>query len=176
MCALRCIGKPIRQHSSRRSSWVFSILALAALLCGCSSPRREGIKQAPQAITPSPDPSCVFASFAGHDYWFCKNPRSFDDAQQHCRAAGMDLSSIDDGKENDFVRDHARPDVFFIGLTDHEHGAAWKWTADGRLTWCGGDDGRGATGDSYTNWDAQEPTTSNCRYTVNNGRAYWFCD
>jgi len=66
----------------------------------------------------------------------------------------MDLISIDDAAENAFVQSQIHSDAL-IGLTDREREGAWKWAADGRLTWC--ENSPQPSPVSYANWAAQYP-------------------
>ena len=124
---------------------------------------------------PGPDAHCSKANRGGHDYWFCRDDRSFADARARCQGVGMDLATIADSAENAFVG--ARADgQSYVGLNDRGNEAAWKWLAGGELTWCGDDDGRKATSGSFAAWANGQPSTARCTSETRNGHSYWFCD
>jgi len=124
---------------------------------------------------PGPDAHCSKADSGGHDYWFCRDERSFADARARCQGAGMDLATIADSNENTFIGSRADRQSY-VGLNDRGDEAAWKWLAGGELTWCGGDDGRTATTGSFAGWGPGQPATARCTIETRNGRSYWFCD
>ncbi len=128
----------------------------------------------------APDTGCQLGSLNGHEYWFCSDRRSFSEARTNCQSVGMDLANVENEEENDFITNNIRRDSF-IGLTDTEKEGVWKWLTDGRLAWCGDDDGRAPGSAAYTNWHSSwfygYPTVgAECRYETASERGYWFCD
>ncbi len=128
----------------------------------------------------APDTGCTLESLNGHEYWFCSDRRSFSEARTKCQSVGMDLANVENEAENEFIKDNIRRDSF-IGLTDTEKEGVWKWITDGRLAWCGDEEGRAPGSAAYTNWHSSwfygYPTVgADCRYETANDRGYWFCD
>jgi len=111
----------------------------------------------------------------GHDYWVCTNASTFDEARAKCKAVGLDLVTIDDAAENQFLTQAAGQEAF-IGLTDQQVEGAWRWASENKLTWCGGSEGQPTGPSSFTNWANGEPSMPNCKFATHAGRAYWFCD
>ena len=124
---------------------------------------------------PGPDDHCTKAQRGGHDYWFCRDDRGYDDARTRCQGVGMDLATIADSGENTFVAGRADSQSY-VGLNDRGNEAAWKWLAGGELTWCGDDDGRKAAPASFASWAPGQPATSRCTFQRRDGHGYWFCD
>jgi hypothetical protein len=134
-----------------------SILSVAS--SSCYAPRIEDESAvATAAVTAQPHPSCVHASYADHDYWFCDADLDWAAAQANCAAVGMHLVRIDDGTENDFVDAHI-DDESWIGATDQVAAGEWVWNEGGSLFWSGGRAGSPVAG-AYANWDSFEPDDS----------------
>jgi YHS domain-containing protein len=121
----------------------------------------------------APDTACTRGERDGHIYWFCSNSRGADEARHKCQTAGMELATVDNSGENDFVKANVSV-ASFIGLSDAAREGTWRWHADQRLGWCG--DGAGNNSGGYSNWAAAQPPASSCTYETRNGHAYWFCN
>ncbi len=121
-----------------------------------------------------PGAQCTKERRAGHDYWFCEDGATFGEASSRCRGVGMDLVTLDDGNENDFVADRVRSESY-LGLTDREYEGVWKWSAGGLAAWCGDGGGKTPRDGVLARWENGEPSTDRCRYEVRAGRGYWFC-
>src|SRR5262245_49447164 len=102
----------------RNERWLLSVLGVCA--CACSVPlgdSEDEVAVTVQALGPSPDTLCSFASNAGRDYWFCSNLRSWDLARTKCQAINLDLVAIQSSAENTFVRSSVS-DHSWIGGND----------------------------------------------------------
>jgi hypothetical protein len=111
----------------------------------------------------------------GHDYWVCTNASTFDEGRAKCGAVGLDLATIDDVAENQFLAQAAGQDAF-IGLTDQKVEGAWRWASENKLTWCGDSQGQPTSANSFTIWANGEPAIPNCQFATQAGRSYWFCN
>lgn len=132
------------------------------------------IESVPQP-DPKPDANCIKAQRGGHDYWFCRDDRGYDDARSRCQGVGMDLATVSDSDENAFVSGRVANESY-VGLNDRRNEGTWKWLAGGDVSWCGGDDGYRATAGSFASWGPGQPATSRCTYATGGGHGYWFCD
>jgi Zn-dependent metalloprotease len=124
---------------------------------------------------PGPEAGCVRGERNGHQYWFCGALRTFDESQNACQSVGLELASIDDAQENEYVRQRV-PGPAFMGLNDRQREGAWRWMADGRLAFCEGDPATCSASSSFASWGPYQPASSHCQHRTRNGRAYWFCD
>lgn len=110
------------------------------------------VPQVPQTSTKNPpDSACQVAFFRGHEYWFCRVNRGFQDARDHCEKQRMRLVRIDDYAENEFVHGEIAFDSW-IGATDRAHPGDWRWTDEEEPFWIGGTRGE-PIGVAYENWD-----------------------
>jgi Zn-dependent metalloprotease len=104
--------------------------------CGAQLPYVCEFDTPPGAAT-APDTNCTAGTKDGHSYWFCKQARTFGDAQTHCHGVGMELTTIDTAAENDFVKQSVNNDSY-IGLTSAAEEGAFRWIAGGQLDMCAG--------------------------------------
>ncbi len=148
-----------------------TILA-AAVFLGCSAPDGEPWEVA-EVKTSAIVQDCIPYEREGHSYLVCNRKEPFEKARATCQAVGLDLATVDDNSENAFIKSHLNKAPAYIGLTDNRSEGAWRWLADGALTWCG--DEAGDLNAGFTNWSAHEPPKASCEYESLNGRAYWIC-
>lgn len=134
--------------------------ALVLLAAACAPAPSDAISDAPEVTATD---SALFASlcssesYAGHDYLFCKTPRSWDLARADCHDAGMDLVTINSSAENTFVRSKLwLLTSAWTGATDAEAEGQWSWAADGAAFWKGGPAGA-PVGGAYATWAILQP-------------------
>lgn len=153
------------------------LLCLAfAVATACSGHESARLQQTTaQATGQSPEAGCTQLNYGGHDYWVCTNSSSFDEGRAKCKAVGLDLATIDDAAENQFLAQVAGQDAF-IGLSDQKVEGAWRWASGNKLTWCGDSQGQPTGATSFTRWANGEPAMPNCQFATQAGRAYWFCN
>jgi hypothetical protein len=98
-----------------------------------------------------PDTNCTKVSSGGHDYFFCNNLSTWDQARALCRRqlAG-DLVQIDDATENTLVKNNAGGDSW-IGASDVAEGN-WRWVVGDLQFWMGAAAGTPVAG-LYNNWE-----------------------
>ena len=90
---------------------------------------------------------------SGHSYTFVPTPKTWDDANQSCFNAGLQLVSIKDATEDAWLLAKQRDPLvggggaFWFGYTDKFIESVWGW-----------DDGMG---NGYVNWQAGEPNNQN---------------
>lgn len=158
-------------------------LFLLAIGCACAAPGCGAPEQSQpaelgskvQAIANQPDPSCKAGpAHAGHEYWVCGAPTTFAQARANCQAAGMDLATVDDSAENQYLVGQIGSDSF-VGLSDAKTEGVWKWAAENRLGWCA-ELTLEQQGPWFSNWATNQPARSTCEPVERNGRRYWFCD
>jgi RHS repeat-associated protein len=140
------------------------LVVLVAFIAGtsCNSlPAHEselgdaGIGVAASALSSTPDPQCAVATFQGHEYWFCRQLRSWSAARGRCISVpGMDLARIDSAAENAFIFSNTPIDAW-IGASDTVEGA-WKWSNNNDQFWNGGVFGS-PVGGRYSNWKSGQP-------------------
>jgi YHS domain-containing protein len=126
------------------------------LVAGCqpvADEREVGANHA--AITEQPDDHCELAEHDGHEYWFCRNDRTWQDARTRCEHVGAELARIDDQAENDFVRGELVADAF-VGANDLDAEGQWRWSDDGAQLWSGGPTGS-PVGGLYSRWLFGQP-------------------
>lgn len=140
----------------------------------CVSSARYVCERDGSSAPPAPDVQCTRASRGGHDYWFCDTGRSFAEARERCQGVGMDLATIGDGAENEFVQGNARRPSY-LGFSDRATESAWKWLAGRELGWCGDDRGRAPSPGSFASFAPREPSTAHCTLKTQSGRASWSC-
>jgi hypothetical protein len=119
--------------------------------------RADGQCGDPRACTPS---DCRYVNNRGKGYWFCRGPRSFDDAQAFCRQEpGRHLVRIGGQVEAAFV--HFNLD-FPAWTGGHDRGAdgTYRWSShtsdDSHRFWDGGADGRPFM-NRYARWAEGQP-------------------
>jgi hypothetical protein len=108
---------------------------------------------------------CTCDTFNNHEYLFCRQSLTRDDANTYCQTNGMTLVRIDNATENDFVLTKATAySVFvtplffgYIGANDQAVLGEWRWV-DGALFWQGGTSGTLVQG-MYASWDNKSPGT-----------------
>ena len=146
-----------------KSSYL-GLLALAVLVVGtsCNSlPSRESdVSDAgvagvvSSALSSAPDPQCAVATFQGHEYWFCRQLRTWSAARTRCQTQpGMDLARIDGPTENAFV--FATAIDAWIGASD----TATEYVAlsnNNEQFWTGGAFGA-PFASRYANWKSGQP-------------------
>jgi hypothetical protein len=95
-------------------------------------------------------PACSpVSTFNGHNYLFCENQESWDDAQAYCRSFGMNLATINSVGEEGWLYANASAistQKWWIGLNDR--------ASEGSFVWASGEPV------SYTNWYAGEPNNA----------------
>jgi hypothetical protein len=101
---------------------------------------------------------CTQASYGGHEYLLCEEPRSWDDAKGGCVAVGMQLARVDDANENDWlyanIRNGSAAEVW-LGATDQAVEGEWRWS-DGDGFWLGDNAGTAQNG-LFSGWYFREP-------------------
>lgn len=141
------------------------LVTLAALVAGVSCntlPANDGeladagIGVASSALSTSPDPQCAVATFQGHEYWFCRQLRTWSAARDRCTSVpGMDLARIDSAAENAFIFSNTPIDAW-IGANDLTPEGAWRWSNNSDQFWSGGAFGS-PVGSRYSNWKLGQP-------------------
>jgi len=122
----------------------------------------------------APDTACTRKTRNGKAYWVCNNDRNWDVARANCQAIGMDLTSIDDADEAEFVKGAVTKNSH-IGLSDRSKEGVWRWSQSRELGWCGTALGRVPT-QAYSNWAVGQPFRDNvCANVEANQASYWFC-
>jgi hypothetical protein len=132
-------------------------------VCGCGVADADGDGDGtPNCLDPAPD--CADISYAGHDYQFCRTERTWQAAQNDCRARQMDLARVDDAGEDAFLASEALAESW-IGGSDVATESRWIWPS-GVQFWMGGANGD-AVGSLYHNWASNQPDdfggTSDCQ-------------
>lgn len=124
---------------------------------------------------------CNQASYGGHDYLLCQEPRSWAAANGGCLAIGMRLIRIDDDAENQWLNANANVPSgangeVWLGATDEEVEGEWRWT-DGDLFWLG-DRAGSAQNALFSLWYFREPNNvdiENCAVLdTRAGAAEWY--
>ena len=110
-----------RLLSSSRSLFqlvvVFFVCLALALSCSDTTTETQKSASSAKAITAQPDPNCSYAEHNGHEYWFCRDNRRWEEARSKCVVIGMHLVRINNFIENNFVHDNMKKDSW-IGATD----------------------------------------------------------
>lgn len=90
---------------------------------------------------------CTADEYAGHRYYLCETPRTWQDARAACQALLSDLVVVGDTAENAFLIGKLAPLMSraWLGLTDLELEGSFVWV-DGTAVAAG-----------YTNWAATDP-------------------
>lgn len=130
----------------------------------------------------------TFFSFV-NDYVFCDNSTNHANARQYCqeRGTGWDLTQIDSGAENTFVRTNGPDQDKWIGGNDLQTEGQWLFP-DGTLFWSGTGSANGSQGSVYFNWNNSfnsaggsggdsEPDgggNNDCMILNNDNNGYWF--
>lgn len=89
------------------------------------------------------------SSYGGHDYIFCNGQKSWGDAQAYCQSFNLNLATLDDAAEQDWVYHRANlvsTKKWWIGLNDRASEGSFGWTSGAAL--------------GYTNWHASEPNNA----------------
>jgi hypothetical protein len=136
-----------------RRTGLLAWLALQPLL-GCALEQDE-VAVNRQAITEQPDSHCTLGVHAGHEYWFCTDDRSWNDARARCQAVGAQLAHIDNATENGFMRGQLVLDAW-VGGSDSQAEGQWRWSDDQAQFWQGGVTGSAVSG-RYANWKLGQP-------------------
>lgn len=104
-------------------------------------------------IDESGDCPCAEYSNNGKDYLFCPYEERWTDARNNCQAQGLNLVTIFDQAENDFLEATftaiGSTQVWWIGFNDRGGGN------EGNFSWQSG------ANSTYTNWHSGEPNNSN---------------
>lgn len=85
-------------------------------------------------------------SHGGHDYIFCNGQKSWDDARAYCQSFNLDLATVNDGTEEEWIYHQANlfsRQKWWIGLNDRSSEGNFGWASGASL--------------GYTNWYAAEP-------------------
>jgi hypothetical protein len=121
----------------------------------------EDISLSRQALSSNPpDSNCTFDTQNGHEYWFCRNDRDWQQARTNCLAAGGDLAVIESAAENDYIRS-ALDESSWIGATDEGIEGQWLWAKSGEQFWSGGFTGH-TVNDSFEKWAFFQPSSPDC--------------
>jgi hypothetical protein len=110
----------------------------------------------------SPDSDCTFLYDRTSAYYFCKNDRTWSEAEDHCELSDMTLVSIDDEQEDDLVYDNIEAKTWLGGRDgDGPEEGTWRWP-DGRVFFVADNDRPGPPPPppppaTYLNWHASEP-------------------
>lgn len=108
------------------------------------------------ALSSAPDPQCAVATFQGHEYWFCRQLRTWSAARTRCQTqSGMDLARIDSAAENAFIFANTPIDAW-IGASDTTTEGAWRWSNNNDQFWNGAANGS-VVGGRYANWKPAQP-------------------
>jgi hypothetical protein len=131
--------------------WIASGLAFAAYAAlawaplGCSRAaepqpyeRVPEVNSSHAALTSAPDTNCSWRTHNGHEYWLCRNIKTWPAARATCQSVpGLDLATVDSDAENTFLND-ALPFTAWIGANDQGTEGNWKWAQSGSAFWSGG--------------------------------------
>jgi RHS repeat-associated protein len=142
---------------------VFLVLGATLLAAGCkpdagldSESLDAAVAVISNALSDPPDPQCAVATYEGHEYWFCRQLRSWSAARTRCQSeTGMDLARIDTPGENAFIFANTPVDAW-IGASDTTTEGAWRWSNNNEQFWSGGSGG-GTIGGRYANWKSAQP-------------------
>lgn len=148
---------------------------LKAVLDKPQDPRCKLVQCPPAECAPEPD--CEFVANRTNGYYLCGEPHDWKGARDHCaKLPGVLLASVDDETEDAFLFDQI-DDKTWIGGSDLEHEAEFRWE-NGELFWRGGAEwfdgsgggpggggpgpgpmgsGGGPVGDAYANFLSYEP-------------------
>ncbi|MBN1656331.1 MAG: C-type lectin domain-containing protein [Deltaproteobacteria bacterium] len=109
-----------------------------------------------QALSSNPpDSDCTFDTYNGHEYFFCRNDRNWQQARDKCLAVGGDLAIVETAAENDYIQT-ALTESSWIGATDESVEGQWIWAKTSEQFWSGGFNGH-TVGGSYENWASFQP-------------------
>jgi hypothetical protein len=123
--------------------------------CGHACPGGRDCDGQGQCTAPD---NCRYASFGGHDYFFCTNGRSWSQARSACLNWGLDLAIVDNDAENTFAKAAVNQ---WIGLNDLDDEDNFRWVKPG-------DSGeRSGAAPSFAPWGNDEPNnTQDCTIPV----------
>ncbi len=88
---------------------------------------------------------CTRATRMDRDYLFCTERRSWESAREICQSMGLDLATVRDSAENDFLRTVPAALNGWLGLDDNDQEGSWVWV-DGASVAAG-----------YAAWATYEP-------------------
>ncbi|XP_051540886.1 C-type lectin domain family 4 member M-like isoform X3 [Myxocyprinus asiaticus] len=83
-------------------------------------------------------------------YYFSSEMMNWNESRRYCRERGADLLIINNTKEQDFVREITKDNIW-IGLTDSDKEGTWKWV-----------DGSTLTAGDWRNGEPSGGTSENC--------------
>jgi hypothetical protein len=96
----------------------------------------------------------------GTPYLRVRDGRSWFEAQAMCRAAGMNLATVETDDEQTFLESLAVGQTLWLGGTDASAEGEWFWDSRGVQFWSGGIGGRAFAG-AYQAWQpGVEPNSS----------------
>jgi len=110
--------------------------------CGRACPGGQACNGQGACLAPA---GCSAASYGGHDYFYCTNAKTWQEARNDCKGWGLDLAVIEAADENAFLKVYPG----WIALNDISNEGVFLWVAFG-----GVNSGPSAP---YTNWKADEP-------------------
>lgn len=113
--------------------------------CGMCGHKCPGNAACSGGTCASPSSNCTYQLREGHDYLFCNNQSTWDEARERCKEFGLDLVVIADENENNFVKGS---EPRWIGLRNTRKNP-FRWIAPG-----GGNDGAAI---GYAPWAQNEP-------------------
>lgn len=129
----------MKQYCSNLLSGMMAILMAGIVNLGCGPAVKDGLEAMDLGVTEQA------VAYNGHDYLFVTTPKTWHEAQQHCKTIGYHLVTINDASEESFLEtqeSYRGLRQWWIGYTDASIEGIWIW-ADGSS--------------SYTNWAPTQP-------------------
>jgi formylglycine-generating enzyme required for sulfatase activity len=77
-------------------------------------------------------PGCAWQTYGGHNYLFCGNTLSWQDARDFCQSYGGDLVAVGDSGENGWIKGQPLDNTTWMGYVQYSNSSEpdgyWRWS------------------------------------------------